>query len=163
MYRVTFVSSFFASRAHPRDRKLSHQILQVWLDALVETNVLIMEESKERGTPIPILYTSGVVYKSEKKGVEDWLDCLEIVRRGWDDCEGLGSFRAAELRLQGIKNARAVWKFWQSPRTLEQRYHIVTRYRPPIGGFKFPSHAISLGNGIYEEDPSKVLGMKGDS
>ncbi|TXH50455.1 MAG: hypothetical protein E6Q97_20495 [Desulfurellales bacterium] len=163
MYRVTFVSSFFPARAKPRDRALSHRILQVWLDALVETNVLVMREAKERGTPLPPLYSSGVVYREEPKGVEEWLDCLEIVRRGFDDCEGLGCFRAAELRVQGLTNARAVWKYWQNPVSLSQTYHIVTHYAPPIGGFKFPEHAKPIGNGIYEEDPSKVLGMSGEA
>ena len=163
MYRVTFVSSFFGPKAEPRDRALSHEVLQIWLDAMTLTNVAVMKAAKDRGTPLPKLYESGVRYKAEKKGVEDWLDCLEILRRGFDDCEGLGCYRAAELRCAGISNARARWKYWQSPTTLEQRYHIVTVYGPPLGGFSIPKHAKPIGNGMYVEDPSKVLGMRGEA
>jgi hypothetical protein len=48
----------------------------------------------------PPLYASGVFYKPEPK--ERWLLVPQIFARGWDDCEGLAGWRAAEYRLAGI-------------------------------------------------------------
>ena len=161
-YRVTFVSSLFS--ADGADREVSNAVLQVLLDTLVKVNVLIMQFCAKKGRPIPLLHQSGVRYVAEKRGVEDWRDCLEALRLGNEDCEGLAAWRAAELRVRYGIDARARFKFWQNPQTLEQRYHCVVIYGVPTGGVRWvPQNAKLQPDGRHEEDPSKDLGMVGSS
>lgn len=156
MYRITFVSSLFSPDG--ANRLVSHATLQLLLDTLMRANMLIM---KSEARPLPLLYQSGVRYQAEPRGVEDWRDCIEVVKRMRADCEDLAAYRAAELRVRHGMNARPRFKFWQDPNNLEQRYHCVVQYSLPMGGFTTPQHAKNVSPGIWEEDPSKVLGMKG--
>ena len=156
MYRVTFVSSLFDP--HGADREASHATLGLLLETLTKANEILM-----RARPCPALYTSGVRYEAEPAGGENWLDCLQVLKRKRADCEDLASYRAAELRMGGVP-ARPIFKFWQDPRTLAQKYHCMTRY-PALsasGAVLAPLHASAVVvAGEYEEDPSKVLGMRG--
>lgn len=90
----------------------------------------------------PPLYQSGVRYHTEEPGFEEWWDIPTVLAHGWGDCEDLGCWRVAELRKAGIratptykaKKIRGIWLV-----------HILAR---------FPDGAL--------EDPSKILGMKGE-
>jgi hypothetical protein len=85
----------------------------------------------------PPLYRSGVVYKRDPAGQEPWRTIPEILERGAGDCEDVACWKAAELRLKGIR-AHAI------PKTRDGRmWHIVVR---------LPGGRII--------DPSKRLGMK---
>ena len=156
-YRVTFESSLFSPNG--ADREASHATLQLYLDTLVRANCIIMARQQ-----LPLLYASGVRYQAEPRGQENWLDCLRVLAKRKADCEDLASMRAAELRTRfGVRDARAIFTFWQHPQTREQRYHCLVRYpAPPTGGggYVHPSYRV-VDDGLYEEDPSKVLGMKG--
>jgi len=90
----------------------------------------------------PGIYESGVIYKREGKP-EIWLDIPHIMLQGFDDCEGLSSWRAAELRVAGYQ-ANAVLKRFNRPdgSTL---YHCITEVRE--------------GDQVYIDDPSARLGM----
>ncbi|MDI3285162.1 hypothetical protein [Polyangium sp. 15x6] len=156
-YRVTFESSLFSPQG--ADREESHETLQLYLDTLVRANCIIMARRQ-----LPLLYASGARYEAEPRGQENWQDALRVLARKRADCEDLASYRAAELRTRfGVSQARAIFTFWQSPQTLEQRYHCLVRYpMPPTGSrpYVHPSARVVDGN-LLEEDPSKVLGMRG--
>jgi hypothetical protein len=105
------------------------------LAALTGLNMDIMRRHN-----VPPLYKSGVRYQREARlpdGTtrEQWLTAPICVKRGIADCEDLGAYRSAELRLQGI-DAHAIAK--QTP----IGWHIVVQY--PDGSI---------------EDPSRKLGM----
>lgn len=116
-----------------------------------------------RSRVFPRLYQAGVRYRAEPRGQENWLDAIQVLTVKFADCEDLASYRAAELRVRDGVQARAVFKFWQNPATLEQRYHCLVHYTPPMGGFVIPPYARRIAPTVYEEDPSKLLGMRGAS
>jgi hypothetical protein len=97
--------------------------LGIGLDALTAWNVAALRER-----PLPSLYNAGVRYQREPvcrtNGVEhiceEWLTAHEVAARGWGDCDDLGPWRAAELRLLG-EPAQAV------PRPSAAGWHIVVR------------------------------------
>lgn len=75
------------------------------LDAVTAWNIDAMRER-----PLPPLYQAGVRYAREpmcrhesgaENMCEEFVTAHEVVRRGIGDCDDLGPFRAAELRLQG--------------------------------------------------------------
>jgi hypothetical protein len=105
------------------------------LAALTGLNMEIL-----RRHPLPSIYGCGVRYQREERLAdgttrEQWLTAPVIHMRHAGDCEDLASWRAAELRLQGIE-ATAIAK------RSSLGYHIVVRY---------PDGTI--------EDPSRKLGM----
>lgn len=112
--------------------------LGIGLDALTAWNVLAIEAA-----PLPGIYAAGVRYQREPLCrtdgrlhiCEEWLTAHEVKARGWGDCDDLGPWRAAELRLQGEK-AQAV------PRPTPAGWHIIVR----------------RGDGSID-DPSARLGM----
>lgn len=107
------------------------RLLEAALSSIVETSRLEIR----RGS-IPPLYKSGVVYRPEPAGQENWQSASETLRLGYGDCEDLVAWRVAEL-LEGGTDARA--------RVLAIRpglWHVVVEY----------------GDG-WREDPSAVLGM----
>jgi len=87
----------------------------------------------------PALYQSGVYYRPES-GTEEWKTIPYVIADGYGDCEDLGAWRAAELRVSGI-NATPDIKIRQLP-TGNWRAHVVV---------KLPDGTI--------EDPSAQLGM----
>lgn len=61
------------------------------LEAMISVNLWHIKRSLRRaqqglGNPIAPLYMSGVRYKEDDPGREDWRDCLEILKRGAGDC-----------------------------------------------------------------------------
>ena len=96
---------------------------------------------KSRGK-IPSLYMSGVRYKREPEGEENWQTAEECVRLGYGDCEDLAAWRAAELRVSGQDPlARAVLR----------------EVRPGL------MHCLVMRANGQLEDPSKKLGMGGEA
>lgn len=86
----------------------------------------------------PSLYASGVRYKREDKGREDWQTLPELLARGHGDCEDLAAALAAELQVSGEDpDAAAV-----ATHVREGLWHI----------------RVLRGDGTTE-DPSAVLGM----
>lgn len=81
-----------------QDHKLSQQKLLYAYECLVRAN----QEELKAHPQIPLLYESGVVYKEEPPGHEDWADIPTVMQNRWGDCEDLGGWLCAELRT--------VWK-----------------------------------------------------
>lgn len=102
---------------------------------------------------IPLLYNSGVVYHHDGKD-DPWMDILSILaehrfalsegERAIVDCEDLACWRAAELRVRFGIRATPTWIRKTLPNG-KQMIHIFVR----------------LPNGKFE-DPSRILGMKGN-
>lgn len=135
MYLIGFKLSSFGSSI-PFNRRL----LTILLEALTEANVAIL---RTFGSRVPDLYRSGMRYRRESIGQEDWCDIIELLRLGYGDCEDLSCWRAAELRVRhGDKGARA---FVRGPRRLP-------------GGVMMYHIQVQRGDGRIE-DPSLLLGM----
>lgn len=143
-YRIAFITDLFNG---PSDTKESEEFLQ---DALVFLTKVDMRYLRMHPNT-PLLHQSGVRYREENVGDEDWQDIPSCLRTGWADCEDLACWRAAELNVrQGIKAIPIL-----SRRTLPNGnvvYHIRVKYPNPDGS----------GNAIIE-DPSRDLGMTGPS
>jgi hypothetical protein len=148
-YRVTFVlGAFDGDRKSEERRILRHKSLYECLSALTRIDLHILLSAKGK---IPALYDSGVRYRAEPEGQEDWLDVLSCLQahkeelqggpKSTIDCEDLACWRAAELQAQGIA-AHPVF-VWRKINDGSHLYHIVVRY--PDGRI---------------EDPSRKLGMK---
>lgn len=116
--RISFLLNLFKSRAQ---EPLSHEGLRVLLQALTMIDVLYLQTHP--GTPK--LRDSGVVYREEPPGAEDWQDIPTSLRRRVADCDEWGPWRAAEHIVEGRK-AMADFDMQRQPdgRVL---YHIVTR------------------------------------
>ena len=92
------------------------------------------------------LFQSGVVYREEPPGCEDWPDIPTLYKQGWGDCEDLACTRTAELRLLGIPAVPCI--------RYKDFYH--------TDGAKVTLvHVLVLWPDGTIEDPSRILGMKG--
>lgn len=111
----------------------SKSMLNGVLEGLVAANAAYLDRYEA-----PLLYESGVRYRRERAGKEEWLIVPQILAAGWDDCEGLAGWRAAELRTLDGEPARAI-----AIRTGPKKFHAVVR----------------RADGSIE-DPSRILGMK---
>ncbi len=120
------------------DMGWSEEILNRLLRVLLKAN----REYIRRHRP-PGLYASGVRYKAEPRGRENWKNIGHVIEAGFGDCEDLASWRLAELKEQGETDARYVVK--RQVRNGFVLYHILLR-RGRRGGFRL-------------EDPSRRLGM----
>lgn len=108
-------------------------VAQRLLEFLTRHNVRVLERFD-----LPELYRSGVRYRTESREV--WSDALATLARGAEDCDSLCTWRAAELRRQGIP-ANPV--LIEAP---DGGYHCLVRYR--VRGREF------------RDDPSFRLGMR---
>lgn len=124
--------------AGDQEKEMSRQVLDIMLRCLTEIDVLYLRAHPET----PRLYESGVFYREEPPGQEDWQDIPTSLFMGWLDCEDCACWLAAERIVRDGIQARATWKAFprEGGGTL---YHIVVVH--PNG---------------YEEDPSKILGMR---
>jgi hypothetical protein len=127
---------------NPRAVQFSKRALEAGLIGLMLQNIMWLMSYPET----PKLYASGVKYVPEMPGYdtqtsgEDWKTIPYLLVHGYGDCEDLASWRAAELRMQGIR-ARPIVKIRQLP------------------GGSFRAHAIVRLPGGQIEDPSAKLGM----
>ena len=117
-----------------------------------------------KGQPVPPLYASGVRYKEDPPGEENWKDCLAVLKDGFGDCDRLVSWRVAELRVAGIA-AEPVIKWQQVPKDvmigLGHPAHMV-----PEEGISMVHVCVGWPGWQQDEsrveDPSKLLGMGGN-
>lgn len=131
--RISFLLDLFKSKAQEAE---SHEALKVLLQAVTINDVLYLQTHPNT----PKLYDSGVFYREEPGGCEDWQDIPTSLRRGRCDCDDVACWRAAELIVQGVP-ASADFEIQRS-RDGKVLYHIITR----------TAHGT--------EDPSYILGMR---
>lgn len=138
--------------------------IQILLEGMCKINEWYIRRSikaaeKGEGLPIPPLYESGVRYKADPPGREDWKDCRAVLRDKHGDCDRLVAWRVGELRAVGIA-AEPVLKWQWVPRDIMLEIGYPKRYVPKSGVWlvhclvRWPDGSI--------EDPSKILGMKGN-
>lgn len=149
MFRASFVLRGCSSAL---GSKLPERAIELLLESLAAWNVELLSQMRRRNIAFPRLYESGVRYERERNwiqlpdgriervGLEDWIDCLEAVRRGQADCEDLACWRAAELRLEGLP---AKVLFFIGEHDGRRLFHII----------------VDRGDGQLE-DPSRALGMR---
>ena len=111
-----------------------------YLDALLEGLVLANVVFLETHPKTPRLYKSGVRYRRERPGREDWLIIPQLYKRGYGDCEDLGAALAAECIVFDDLDA---WAF--TVRTGKKKFHTKVGIRQD--------------GETFIEDPSRVLGM----
>lgn len=144
----------------PEDMRRRFAPLAIALESLVQIDVWHLREGIRLGNPYPRLYESGVYYEEEPPGQEDWLDIPTLYKTGKGDCEDLGCALTAERRVYDGIPSRAVlkWKFIPSTELREAGY---PRGSIPKDGI-FLIHILSQLPDGRIEDPSKVLGMRGE-
>src|SRR5580658_6319767 len=77
------------------------RVLERLLEALIEADIEYL-----RACPsTPSLYESGVVYEEEPGERDNWQDIPETLGLGKGDCEDLGCWRIAELRVRAEEHA----------------------------------------------------------
>ncbi len=91
--------------------------LRAALRGLTAVNRLILREQ-----PLPALYDSGVRYRPEALGREEWWRADEVWRHKYGDCEDLACWRAAELQ-----NAGEIGAYADVVKLRPRRYHAVVR------------------------------------
>lgn len=145
------------------------------LDGLIKVNEwhirrAIRRSQKGLGYPIPPLYASGVRYKEDPPGQENWKDCLAVLADGHGDCDRLVAWRTAELRVAGYP-AEPIIKWRQIPKNVmvglgyppnmvpEQGIQMV---HVCVGLPGWQQYAHLYENNPLVEDPSKRLGMGGE-
>ena len=101
---------------HSSEQSLCHAIR-----ALLTTLASCWAAELKRA-PLPPLYRSGVVYRLEEEGPEDWSDPWTTRERGWGDCDDLVGWRVAELRAAGEPAGVVCMR-----REGTQRYHVAVR------------------------------------
>ena len=115
--------------------------------------------------PVPPVYHSGVRYREDPAGKENWRDCLNAMLQRFGDCDVLTSWRTAELRVAGIPAEPAI-KWQHIPKS------VTTKIRKPDGKQAYPDsmvpdeglwlvHCSVLHPNGFVEDVSKNLGMGG--
>jgi|FLYL01.1.fsa_nt_gi hypothetical protein len=116
-------------------REVQREALEAALEGLTALNAVLIARSR---VPIPHPYESGVRYRREPRGREDWNHVARLLRLGHGDCEDLAAYLAAWLRIHNAEPARVVIR-----RTGPRLWHAV----------------VQRADGRIE-DPSKVLGMR---
>lgn len=80
----------------------SPEVLEAFLEGMTALNTAIIRRDR-----LPSVYDVAR-YRREPRGREEWWHAATIAKRGYDDCEGLACYRAAELRVYDGEPARAV-------------------------------------------------------
>lgn len=94
----------------------------------------------------PGLMESGVRYKREPRGVEEWQDVAETLRRGHGDCEDLACMYAAEITVRHGVEAHpdfTLRNIAQRNGDITKMFHIFVRL--PGGGRIDPSLMLGMG------------------
>lgn len=116
-------------------------------------------EKGEIASPIPPLYMSGVRYKEDLPGQENWKDCIQVLRDFTGDCDRLVAWRIGELWAANIP-ARPVINWQQLPKWFCVQEMKFPPHMVPEKGISMVHVLVELPNGTIE-DPSKNLGMGG--
>lgn len=158
----------FDEDGHDEERHFAPIILAV--QAVIAVNEWHMRRALRRaqkglGPPFPLLYESGVRYKEDPPGQENWKDCWGVLKDGHGDCDRLVSWRVAELRVRWNIPAEPVIKWQQVPKDimigLGHPAHMV-----PENGISMVHVCVGWPgwqqNPSLVEDPSKLLGMGGE-
>ena len=168
-----------ASRAHgdedDSDEERHFAPIIPLLEGLIDVNEWHIRRALRRaqkglGYPIPPLYASGVRYKEDPPGQENWKDCLAVLADGYGDCDRLCAWRTAELRVWGSA-AEPLIKWRQIPKDMMVKLGHPASSVPPDGismvhvcvglpGWQQLAH-MGEDNPLVE-DPSKRLGMGGN-
>lgn len=120
-----------------REMALSRAYLDTMLRCLTEINLLYLQAHPDT----PRIERSGVIYREEPPGQEDWQDIPTSLKMGIADCEDLACWRAAELIFFEKVRARAVSR----------------AFKRPDGGVLY--HIVVEREDGAVEDPSKIRGM----
>jgi hypothetical protein len=152
--------------------------LQIALEGLTAINewhirraLRRLQKGKTNRMEIPPLYQSGVYYKEEAPGHEDWMDAPAVLRQGFADCEDLAAYRCAELRVFGYVDCEPVIKWQKIPKAMMVQNGYPAKSVPAGGVWlvhccvRWPE-IVDPQSGVvlrpeYVEDPSKKLGMGG--
>jgi len=139
--------------------------LQIALEGMTKINEWHIARNLKRAKrgaepPIPPLYASGVVYKEDPPGEENWKDCWACLRDGHADCDRLAAWRAAELRVAGVP-AEPVLKWQWIPRAIMIAMGYPARLLGNSPGVWMVHCLVRFPDGTTE-DPSKILGMGGN-
>lgn len=146
--------------------------LQIALEGMAKVNEwhiarALKQAMKGQGRPIPPLYASGVRYKEDPPGEENWKDCYAVLKDGHGDCDRLAAWRTAELRVAGIP-AEPVLKWQWIPRDVFLQMQKTPKDRREwarkLGNQKgvWMVHCLVRFPDGEIEDPSKILGMGGE-
>ena len=127
---------------------LRKMVFETMFEALTRINQAYLRTDPEA----PLLYESGVRYRKDPirgKTGELWLDVPSILARGYDDCEGLSSYLAAEMRERApnsVSDRRIpgamVWLYRPRPNL----WHAVVKDRE-TGEIFDPSKRLGMGRG----------------
>lgn len=110
----------------------SVEILEPVLEAITRANALYYQTGK-----FPGLFESGVKYRREEPGFEEWRAVPSLYAHGFGDCDDLACALAGQFRANGYHSAKAI------PIIMSDKLvHVLTDVP---------------GVGIY--DPSTILGM----
>lgn len=112
-------------------------VLKMLFEALIASNVAYLRTCPDT----PRLYESGIRYREEPPGKDDWQDIPETIRRRFGDCEDLACWRIAELRVRDGEHATPYLKYAERPDHV--LYHVAV---------------LRLDGSL--EDPSRELGMR---
>ena len=134
------------------------------LDAMVAVNLWHIRRALKRaekglGAPVPPLYASGVIYKEDPPGEENWCDLYVVMQMGHGDCDRLCAWRIAELRAAGIE-AQPLIKWQKVPKDVMMSMGHPANMIPDVG-VDMVHVQVQWPDG-HIEDPSKLLGMGGN-
>jgi len=133
-------------KSDPKNAAMSQQMLLAGVYGLMLMNVAWLRANPKT----PDLYQAGVSYKPERRREvagkvteygEEWQTIPWVIYRGYGDCEDLGAWRAAELRVKYGVKANPYIKI----------------KRMPDGYWR--AHVVVWWPGGKLEDPSAKLGM----
>lgn len=123
----------FDENLHP---EVMAYLITGWIEALAKTNYVFLQMYPDT---VP-LYQSGVYYREEPFGQEDFFDIPTVLEQGFADCEDLAAWRVAEYWSVGWPAQPIVtWDMFKNGDIL---FHV--RVQSPDG----------------LEDPSALLGMR---
>ena len=136
MSGITFQSKLI----HSSDPSIVLPVLNILSSSLVKINL----EFLKRNPGFPSLFETGVYYKREPVGQENWKDIPTTLEDSHGDCEDLASWLAAEYIMSNTKANAYVYLAKETPRV--KTYHVVVKYLDSNGKTQYI-------------DPSAMLGM----
>lgn len=96
----------------------------------------------------PPIYTSGVVYDSERAGKKEWFDVPQILAEGRGDCKDLACWLVAEHWTHGLRSRPLIryrLRHFTGPDGRPRRfslYHVLVQR--PDGTLEDPSRALGM-------------------